>query len=196
MPLVRRPPAVAVLGNHTMWTSAGGALHVTGEVQNTSLDHVRYVGVAVNFFDAGGGLLATNRAAVWLDILPPGEKTCFDAAVFNPPAGVAYYELEPPTYSATTDRPANVSLLNVSGHQRSGDGYQILGQVQSNHTSRLDYVFPVGTLYDAAGSVLGCSFSSINAGYLDPGQVSAFDINYFSRSTYAGVASYHVQVDA
>lgn len=196
MPLITRPPAVAILGNHTMWTSIGGSLHVTGEVQNTSLDHVRFIGVSVNFFNASGSLLDTQRAVVWLDILPPGEKTCFDTAVFSPPAGIAYYEFEPISYQATTGRPANVSLLNVSGRHTSGDNYEIIGQARSNHTSRLDYVFPVATLYDAAGNVLDCGFSSINADYLDPGQVSAFDIGYFSRSSYANVASYHVQVDA
>jgi hypothetical protein len=60
--------------------------------------------------------------------------------------------------------------------------------------ARVEYVRPVGTLYDIAGDVVGCDSTYVNSMHLEAGQVSAFDITFSGRDyLYLNVESYRLQ---
>jgi len=52
----------------------------------------------------------------------------------------------------------------------------------------------VGTVYDSAGTVLGCEWTLADVFVLDPNQASDFTLT-FAGHDYAGVSSYRLQVD-
>jgi len=169
-------------------------LHVVGEVANNTANHLRYVKITANFFDSNGKLLDTEFTYTWLDNLPANNKTCFHILLQNP-ASWSYYELENPTYW-TDGRPLpNLAILNDSGSYNPTFGwYEIIGQVRNDHGARVNYVSPVGTIYTASGTVVGCDFTYVNSTNLDPGQTSSFEMTFSGRN-YSDVTSYRLQVD-
>jgi len=66
--------------------------------------------------------------------------------------------------------------------------------VRNDHGTRVDFVSPVGTVYNAAGKVVGCDFTYVNSTDLDPGQSSSFEMTFLGRD-YSDVTSYQLQVD-
>ncbi|MGC9346548.1 MAG: FxLYD domain-containing protein, partial [Anaerolineae bacterium] len=48
------------------------------------------------------------------------------------------------------------------------------GRVRNDGSSTVEYVAPVGTLYDAEGNVVGCKFTYADDLILAPGETSAF----------------------
>ena len=89
----------------------------------------------------------------------------------------------------------NLTVLNDSGSYDPTFGwYEIIGQVRNDHGTRVEYVSPVGTLYNVSGIVIGCDFTYVNATHLDPNQTSSFKMTFVGRD-YADVASYRLQVD-
>ena len=185
---------VHISWNHSAYVDAVGYLHIVGEVENNTRDYLRFVKISANVFDNSERLLDTAFTYAYLDNLPAGDRTCFHI-LLEEPAGWAYYRFEPPSYW-TDGRPLpNLVVSNDSGSYDSTYGwYEILGQVRNDHGRRVEYVSPVGTLYDTPGTVLGCDFTYVNSTHLDPGQTSSFKMNLSGRD-YAGVSSYRVQVD-
>lgn len=189
------PSGIYVLPNHSFYQTSWGFLHIVGEVMNNTSSHLTFVKVSANLFSAGGQLLDTDYTYTYLDDLPAGHKTCFDVLFLDPPSGWSYYEFETPTYWTSGEPLPNLTVLNDSGSYDPTDGdYKIVGQVRNDHGSRVEYVSPVGTLYNSSGTVVGCNYTYVNSTHLDPGQVSAFDIDYYGRD-YGNVVSYRLQVD-
>ena len=153
------------------------------------------VKVSANLFDSSGQLIDTNYDYIW-DNLPAGERQCFDIRLSNH-AGWAYYEFENPTYWTSGHAFPNVALLNVSATYNSArNSYTVLGQVRNNHDKPVSGVAVFVTLYDAAGFVMGCGMTWPNDSSLEPGQVSAFKLEWYGTgNNYANVASYRIQVD-
>lgn len=74
------------------------------------------------------------------------------------------------------------------------DKNTIIGQVRNDQGTRVEYISPVGTLYNATSMVIGCDPTYFCSTHLDPGQTSAFDLLFFDRD-YADASLYCIQVD-
>ena len=185
---------VQILPNQSHYVDSVDYLHIVGEVQNNTGNTLRFVRLNANIYNSSGQLLDTEYTYTWLDNLPAWDKTCFEV-LMPQPAGWSYYELETPTYWTDGQSLPNLTVLNVSGSYDSTFGwYTIIGQVRNDHGIRVEYVSPVGTLYNAAGVVIGCDFTYVDSTHLDPNQISAFEMYFFGRD-YSDAASYRLQVD-
>jgi hypothetical protein len=192
--LLSIPPSVQILQNHSYYVDSIDYLHVVGEVLNNTGNNLRFVEIWVNVFNGSGQLLDTDFSYILLDNLPAWDKTCFEVSL-SEPSGWAYYQFEAPIYWTDGDPLPNLTILNDSGSYDPTFGwYQIIGQVRNDHGSRVDFVSPVGTVYNASGKVVGCDYTYVNSTNLDPGQTSSFRMTFFSRN-YADVTSYRLQVD-
>ena len=169
-------------------------MRIVGEVQNNTADYLLFNKITANIFAGDGQLLDIAVSYSYLDNLPPGDKTCFDILVGDEPAGWSYYEFEV-SYSTDGEPLPNLTVFNDSGSYDSSYGwYKIVGQVRNDHGSRVERVRPVGTVYNASETVVGCDSTYVSATHLDPGQTSSFELNFTVRD-YADVVSYRVQVD-
>ena len=190
-----QPGDVDVLSNHSHHVSSIGSLWIVGEVHNGTSDDLRFVRVTANVFSSSGQLLDTDYSYVSLDNLPAGEKGCFNVLFSPEPPGWGYYVFEDPTYRTDGDNLPHLTVVNDSGSYDATFGdYEIIGLVRNDHGSRVEYVSPIGTLYDGPGTVIGCDFTYVSSTHLDPGQTSSFKLWYFGRD-YSDAASYRVQVD-
>jgi hypothetical protein len=168
-------------------------LHVIGEVYNNTTNHLRFVKITANFFSSGQ-LVDTNYTYIYLDNLPAGAKTCFHI-LLPQPIDWSYYQFEAPSYWTDGQPLPNLTVLNNSGSYNPTYGwYEIIGQVRNDHDRRVEYVSPIGTLYNASGTAVGCDFTYVNSTHLDPGQTSSFKM-VFSGRNYTDVSSYRLQVD-
>ena len=191
-----QPEGVSILPNHNYFTNSNDFAYVVGEVQNDTSNSIRFVKITANFYDEQNQLIDTDFTFGALDILPPGERTCFDIILLDIPAGLDHYEFEAPTYSTSPDQLPNLTILSHSGSINDTFGwYEIIGEVKNDHGSRVEFVSPIGTLYNSSGDVLDCDFTFVNSTHLDPGQKSSFEMFFISRDEYDGVSSYRLQVD-
>lgn len=196
LPLTLREtrPSVRILNNHFAYIDTIGYLHIVGEVENDTSSYLRFIKIIANIFNSSGRLLDTDFTYTYLDNLSPGDRTCFHI-VMEEPIGWSYYEFEPPVYSIEGNPLPNLTVFNDSGSYKSGLGwYEIVGQVRNDHGTRVEYVSPVGTLYNASNTVVGCDFTFVSSTHLDPGQASSFKM-IFSGRDYADVTSYRIQVE-
>jgi hypothetical protein len=191
------PPGVHVLPNHSFYVDTINYLHVVGEIVNNTAQHLLDVEIRVNVFNSQGQLLDTATGYTWLTYIPAGVRTCFDAYIDTADVpGWSYYEIPPPLHWPDGDPLPNMAVYNHSGSYESVFGsYTIVGTVRNDHGSRVGSVSPVGTVYDAAGTVLGCEYTLADVWTLDPGQTSDFSLT-FSGHDYVAVSSYRLQVDA
>ncbi len=188
------PTGVRILGNHSHYVDMTGYLHIVGEISNGTPSHLRFVKITANLFNSGGQLIDTDFTYIYLDNLPAGGKTCFDISL-EEPAGWSYYEFQPPSYWTDGKPLPNLTVLNDSGCYYPIFGwYEVIGQVRNDHGTRVEYVSPVGTLYNASGAVIGCDRTFIEDTHLHPGQTSPFDMVFLGRD-YVDAASYRLQVD-
>jgi hypothetical protein len=190
-------PTPAILTNHSYHATTFGSLIIVGEVQNIGELSVRGVNVVANLFNNSDQLIDTGKDTAELSVLPPGEKTCFMIGL-SEFEGWSYYEFETPTYySANDNQLQNLTVYNDNGTYDPDDGsYRILGFVRNDNNIRIEYVQPIATLYDASGTVVGCSYTYVNSTHLNPGQSSSFELTFSAYyGDYADVASYRIQVD-
>ncbi len=186
---------VAILSNHTYYTDSINYLHIVGEVQNNRAQHLRFVKIVVNFFDAAGRLLTTEYTYINLNVLPAGDRTCFHLIAFSQPIGWTSYQFETPTYWTDGQPVANLVIYNDSGAYNSTFGwYETIGQIRNDNPVRIQYVKAINTLYNGTAAVVGCYYSYVNSTHLDPGQTSAFKITNSGRD-YSDVRSYRLQAD-
>jgi len=187
------PPPVRVLPNHTQYMDDEGRLHVVGEVENTTADPVYGVEVRVEFVSAAGEVVASRGAYAALHHLAAGERTCFHISLARPGPWAAY-RFEEPTYEPGPQPPA-LSVVSDTGTYVPFSGWYLLsGQVRNDHGARVDHVFGVGTLYDAAGDVVGCDAALVLSIGLDPDQSGFFEIQFAGRDFW-DVTTYRVQAD-
>ena len=186
---------VYILDNHSFYVDSIDYLNIVGEVQNSTPDYLTLVSITANIFNSSGQFLDTDYTYMYLDNLPPSERTCFNI-IMEAPDGWSYYEFEAPTYW-TDGRPLpNLPIFADSGSYDSGFGYyEIIGQVRNDHGSRVEYVQPVGTLYNDSGIVVGCDFTYVDSTDLNSGQTSPFTMLFVWRD-YVDVTSYRLQVDS
>jgi hypothetical protein len=178
------------LSNHFHFMDGMGQLHIVGEVRNNTSYPPASVWIPVTLYNDSGNIVTTGGNWTYI-ALPAGETMCFQIIVW-PPTGWSYYVLERPTYSGLGDPWPNAAVLNPTG-STTATGYHITGQVRNDHGSHVSMVQPVGTLYDAAGKVVGCEYTNVDGFNLNPGQTASFEIKYDWRN-YSDVASFRVQV--
>ena len=188
------PAGAKILPNHSSYVDSVDYFHVLGEVENNTDRHLRFIKVTANVFDGDDRLLAGGSAYIYLDSLAPGQKTCFDILIKEPP-GWAYYKLAPPSNWTDAMPLPKLTVLDPSGqYNPATGGYEITGQVRNDQDARFDYVSPIGTAYNAAGRVVGCTITYIKSLHLDPDQTSSFDMLFIGGNS-ADITSYRVQVD-
>ena len=186
---------VHILANHSSYVDSIDYLHIVGEVRNDTNQDLRFVKVTAALYGSGGQLLDTQFTYLTLGTLLAHDKACFNI-LLPEPANWASYEFAEVDYWDDADPPPNLLVSNHSGSYNSTFGwYEIVGQVTNNEGQRLEYVSPVGTLYNQAGTVLGCTFTFVDGTHLDPGQKSSFEMLFVGRD-FKGVKSYRLQVDA
>lgn len=188
------PSGVHILSNHSSYVDSSDYLHIAGEVQNSTANHLQLVKISVNIYNSSDDFIDTDYTYTKLDNLPAGYKTCFHI-LLEEPAGWSYYQFETPTYWTGGKPLPNLTVLNHSGSYNPTSGkYVIIGQVRNDHGTRVESVSPVGTLYNDSGLVVGCGSTWVNSTHLDPGQISSFKITFYGHH-YADVTSYRLQVD-
>jgi hypothetical protein len=187
-------PGVHIPANNTYYVDSIGYLHVVGEVQNNTDDYLHFVQIYADFYAQDGTLLDTVTTYTYLDNLPPYTGTCFDI-LLPEPEGWSYYEFEDPVYWTDGSAPPDLTILNVSGSYDDIFGwYEITGQIRNDHESRIEYITPVGTLYNANNYVIGCDFTYVDGTHLEPDETSSFVI-YFVGRDYYDMDHYRLQVD-
>jgi hypothetical protein len=197
-PTPTRTPAspggqVYILPNHSAFISAAGFLIIVGEVRNDSPYFLRNLRIDGEVLDGSGQVVGIDFTYTFLDNVAPGERTCFQLSL-NEPAGWSSYRFAEPTYRTDGRAPAGITILSHSGSlMQYIPWYRVSGQLRNDHGSPVQYVEPVGTLYNGAGTVIGCFLTMIGA-TLQPGETSSFEITFANRH-YEDAASYRLQVD-
>jgi hypothetical protein len=188
------PQGVYILPNYSHYVDSINYLHIVGEVMNNSSNILRYVEIIVDVFNSNGQLVATDFTFTYLSNIPPWTRTCFDVSL-QQPANWSYYQFEAPQYWNDGQPLPNLTVYGTSGSYNPTFGwYEIIGMVRNDGGVRVNYVSPIGTLYNVSGIVIGCDFTFVSSTDLLPGQSSSFDMTFLGRN-YNDVASYSVQVD-
>lgn len=189
------PGGVFVLDNSTSYVDSIDYLHIVGEIVNNTNDDLEFVRVRANLFDQSNTLVDTEFTYTYVDSLPSGERTCFEITFLGNPAGWTRYEFEAPTYWTTGSPFPPLTLLNDSGSYDPTFGwYEVIGQVRNDAAVTIEFVQPVGTLYNNQGDVIGCDFTYVDGTDMLPGQTSAFELTFLGRD-YADAVSYRIQID-
>ena len=185
---------ITVLNNHFAYVDSVDFLHVVGEARNDTGTKARFVKITVNFFNAQNQLVDTESSYVFLDVLEPGQASCFNVLVLGTPT-YSYYQFET-EYSATTDTVRPISILNHSGsyHATFDNWYEIIGQARNDGSQNEQYVQIVGTLYGTSGKVIGCGFGFVSADTLTSGQTSSWKIT-FTHAPADTVSNYRIQAN-
>lgn len=188
------PGEVSILPNYYTSVDNFDFLRVTGEVHNGTDDNLRFVGITANFFDSGHRLVKRDFTYTYLSRVPAGTTTCFEIALRRPTTWT-YFQFERPTYWTNGEPLPRLTVVGDRGVYDPETGwYEVTGQVRNDDGAPVENVSPVVTLYNASGSVVGCSAVRLGAG-LEPGKSGSFELQFLSRD-YSNVASYRIQVDA
>lgn len=187
------PAGVNILANHTAYIDDIEYLHIVGEIRNNTDNHLRQIEVQADIYNTNDQLISTTSGFTLLNTLASGEKTCFNLFLAQP-EGWSYYQFKPLSYLSDGQPSPNLSLTNLTG--RNGfyfDWGDILGEVTNNHNEIVKSVTVVGTLYSAAGDVLGCNAATIYSIDLGPAQTSGFHL-YFLDHDYGEATQFRLQV--
>jgi hypothetical protein len=186
--------AAVILPNTWSYVDMGDFVHVLGEVQNISASVLHLVVITVDFLDGSGNPVDSTYAYAYLPDLAPGVKTCFDAYLPEP-ANWASYKVQPPTYQTNGVLPPSLTVFDDYPYYDPSSGiYEIDGLVRNDQGSRVNSIRTVGTVYRSNDQVVGCDFSYVPGGGLDPDQVGSFSVIFMNRD-YGDVTSYRIQVD-
>ncbi len=185
---------IAVMPNYAHYVDNSGHLRIVGEVRNHTPGHLRSVRITAKLFREDGYLLDSEVGHTKLNKLPPGDRTCFDVLFWDQPANWSYYDFQINFRHGGAPLP-NLNTLGEAGSQDPASGWYIIaGQIRNDHGTRVEYVKPVGTLYDAGGAVVDCQFTFVDTVHLENGQTSDFELTFRKRG-YDQVRSYRLQVD-
>lgn len=165
---------IIVLANHRAFIDSIDYLHIVGEVENNTGNRARFVKITANLFNEQNQLVDNDYGYTALDILPPGERACFEIFFLGNPS-YSYYTFET-SYSETTDTSLPIAVFGDSGSYNSSfsDWYEIVGQARNDSSVNAEFVKIIATIYREDGQVLGCDSAYTNADILTPGQVSTW----------------------
>lgn len=161
---------------------SGSYLHIVGEVRNNTAGNVRFVRISAVYYDGIGAVIGTTASYAEHDILEPGRVSPFDILRESPP-GYASYTLA--VEYSTTAQQAVPQLAIVSTREwfDSLNAFWIVGEVQNTTASNLEYVQPIITLYNQAGTVINVDYAFASIDILTPGQKSPFKALFLSGPT-------------
>jgi hypothetical protein len=196
LPLIFKAPEVKILDNLSVYVDYYNYLHVVGEAQNTSSVNLQFIEIHIYFYGSAGNFLAHDYTYTYLNNLPAYQKTCFEI-MLPVPSGWSYYRFSPVLYMTDGLPLPPLTQNNISGSYISSSGsYFITGSIKNPTSATYDWVMPVGTLYNSAGTVVGCDYTYTDPSTLSPNQSGTFEM-IFSGRNYADVISPpRIQVDA
>jgi LysM repeat protein len=150
-------PLPARVENVYFHPSPLGELMVLGEVVNASDSDLERVVAQVALFDAADRLLASQTAAMALDVLAPGQRSPFAMLFPDAPEHYASYQglvlSAVPAYVGTMQR--ELEPVGVSLEQHEQGLVALNGRVRNVGAVEAVDVIVVVTLYDPLGRVVG-----------------------------------------
>lgn len=188
------PDPVVILPNHSTYASSIGTMYVVGEIKNNSQDYLRFVKLTVNVFDKDGKLLGSYSPSVSVSVVNPGETACFKAFL-DEPAGWNHYGFSDLSYMTGGEPLTDLVIVNHNGIYKPEifGQYIVNGQIRNESSQTIKYAKGVGTIYDAANTVIGCGTAFVDGYHLNPGQTSSFKITFGVRD-YKDFDSYKIEV--
>lgn len=182
-----------VLPNHSAYVDLAQDLNVVGEVRNTGAQTIQFVNIKAKFYSAGGKELDDAAAYAPLNVLAPGDKTCFRITLPLPP-GYARYEFTEVTHLGGGGVPALAVSNVVADHSPATGFYNLAGKITNNEPTTLINVTAIGTLYDSNGIVRACEIAPAWSTTLPAGDFTAFELSFTGRN-YSDVTTHRVQAD-
>jgi hypothetical protein len=126
------------------------------------------------FYDASGGLVATDYGVGMLTGLMPQQQVPFDIEITNAPASIVRYELN----VVWNNLCSNYRLVTVvSQNIRDNHGAEIFGEVRNDTAATLGVVTVAVSFYDAAGNLWDADVSFATDRSLGSGQTTTYRIN-------------------
>ncbi len=186
------PPGVSILKNYTTYASSSYQ-YVLGEVYNNTNNYLKYVKIAVNFFN-NNLLVGTDYTYTYLDAVHPYEKACFEIMLTKPASWNAFSFETVSYWTGAAPRPNLTLVPSPNGYVYLSSYFRILGQIRNDLSQTIQFVEAVSTLYDNQGKVIGCDFGYVNSTDLAPGATSSFEILARPQNPYS-VSSYTLQTD-
>jgi hypothetical protein len=179
---------------HALTTDSTGRLTVRGEVVNQGTVGVESIRVPVEFRNKKGRVVHEEPAMTMIDQLGPGEKTCFTVTL-DPPQWWRSYTLGEIVYQVDPESVTGLTVEDVDGSRDELMGwYSLTGAVSNQSAVNYDLVRLSGTLYDAAGQVIGCDFAYAYNVDLAAGQSDSFEL-VFADGEYPSAAAWHVAAE-
>jgi hypothetical protein len=186
------PGGVYILNNHSSYQKPYGGYCVVGEVLNNTPDYLTLVKVSVKFYDAQDRLVDTDYNYLHFD-LSPNERNCFSVCSYSSGLDWEYYRFDPVDYRISDSEYPLVTLFGLNGYVYN-DWYFVLGESRNDNSFSIDRVRVKATLFDSSNIVVDCGWQYTNIDTLDPGQTSAFEIQFDDRELgYEDVNNYTVK---
>jgi hypothetical protein len=202
-PTPTRPPDVVptpstnplvIPQTHALTTDSTGRLTVRGEVVNQGTVGVESIRVPVEFRNKKGRVVHEVLAMTMIDQLGPGQKACFTVTL-DPPRWWRSYTLGEVVYQVDPEPVTGLIVADVVGSRDELMGwYGLTGAVSNQSAADYDLVRLSGTVYDAAGQVIGCDFAYAFNVDLAAGQSDSFEL-LFADGDYPTAAGWHVAVE-
>jgi hypothetical protein len=137
-----------------------------------------------------GGIATDVEIPERFEYLPPDELACF-AVEYDGTPNVDSYEMHGWfAYTTSAARSAPLEARDVTGAVTPESNYELRGVLENIQPFAVDGVILNGTLYNAAGAVIGCVAKSVPG--LQPGEESLFTILFDTRASYTEVAGFRV----
>ncbi len=189
---------VIVLPNSSSYVDLSQTLHVIGEVKNNGATAVQFVNVKAVFYSRGGVELDDASVYAALNILLPGDKTCFDIRL-PVPVGFGSYVFTDVSHVTSPPPPPSLALSNVQAALNPNTGfYSFAGKITNTGQITLEDVTAIAALYDAAGIVRGCQEVPIGLNepvlLLPAGAAKPFQMDFTGRNN-SDVTNYRLQAD-
>jgi hypothetical protein len=186
---------LAILADKTTNYFSGSYIHIIGEVANNTPYYLKFIKVGGSIYNNSNQLIDSDYVFTYLNVLQPGEKTCFHL-YFSNTEGATSFWIEQPSFLSMAAPPPKLTGYNYNGFYDSAiESYRTVGVVRNDSGRQVYDALAVGTLYNATGQAIGCSFDYLNNNDLSVGQTSAFGIRFFGQQ-YEDTASYRLQFDS
>lgn len=175
---------IIVLNSHHDYVNDEGMVTVVGEVRNDTESNATNMRVIVTLYNNRTDVIDTREVYVWLDVLKPTEKTCFEVIFLGNPI-YNRYEFET-TYINTSTAPRTLTIVEHGAVYLQEQGaWNMFGQIRNNReveegeeVEPLVYPQIIGTLYAPEGHVLDCMYVNAEADTLAPNETSIWEMTF------------------
>jgi hypothetical protein len=151
-------------------------LVVRGEVWNNTEQSASLPHFDLLIYTSGGNRLDTVTKYLTVNLLHPGERTCFGIG-YRIPANYSHYEFGNLRAWPSDERRPQLSAAGALIGHDGLRGY-VYGAVRNNGTVRVHYHGVQVTVYDADGRIYACESPSLPASYIDPGVVHSWGLAF------------------